>query len=780
MLFGAAIRTQKKSMLAIFFMMFLGMLTLFTSYTLLSSGHRFMATEMDRLGFGDFTVWIRSEESTSQIISTLEQRIEENPDVAGVETQPLIYVGYEINGRYSDNEGQLLVQNENIPYQFITKEGSKVEVPTIEKGTVYISPALASTFDVGVGDMIQFELLRSNGIKSLQVAGYFADGFMGSSMIDMKSFLISEADFEQMGKIISTAPKDEALGKNGAMLHISKSSETELTEADLYKEIQESTDIALYTEFTYHKASILNYMLLLQNILAGFMLVFSLVLGVITIIIVGHSFSSVIEQEQGNIAILKTMGLSGKEIRIHYLMLYGSAIISGMILGAIPSQIAAGFIAKNMVSSTGLLVQIHVPYLQETIMFLLIIAMFGVFVLLKTRRILHIAPMVTIREENGYAKHVKSCLRRKYLAFDIAIRDILSGKRKYCAMCLISMCLALFLSIIGRLGSWLGPNGEGLMNTFSVAEHDLGVQPFNNSVPMDEIERVINWYSPILDTYELAMQSVTVNGQEYTANVLDDTKWFHIIEGNVCEGNSILITETVASEQDLSIGDTVIVAANGRTERYTVSGVYQCANGMGTNIGMSMAGYSKIGDITGFIWCTHYILQDGSVRDYVMQYLQEHYSGIDVHTNSWSGLTGIVRVMQGFMLAIYVIAAMIISLTVSLTTSRLLQSETVNIAVYQSLGLSASRIRRSFSLRFLIVNLIGAGAGIVISEIWADKWIQMAFRNFGISEFVSRFSFQGVVLPVIIVPVLFFWFAWMLSKRIKKVSIVRLISENKE
>lgn len=75
------------------------------------------------------------------------------------------------------------------------------------------------------------------------------------------------------------------------------------------------------------------------------------------------------------------------------------------------------------------------------------------------------------------------------------------------------------------MGTWLGPNGEGLMNTFSVADHDLGVQPFNASVPMDKIEMVINWYSPIQETYELATQSVNVNGRGYTANVLNDTEW---------------------------------------------------------------------------------------------------------------------------------------------------------------------------------------------------------------------------------------------------------------
>lgn len=77
----------------------------------------------------------------------------------------------------------------------------------------------------------------------------------------------------------------------------------------------------------------------------------------------------------------------------------------------------------------------------------------------------------------------------------------------------VAMILTVFLSVIGHMGAWLGSDGEGLMNSFSVAEQ-----------------------------YELAMQSVTVNGQEYTANVLDDTKWCHMLNGNVCDAESIVIT----------------------------------------------------------------------------------------------------------------------------------------------------------------------------------------------------------------------------------------------
>ena len=767
----AAFKKQRASVVGIFLLLVMVSLCLFSSLTLSHSGEAFVSAEMERLGFGNFTAWVSGQPNS------LAEEIEAMPDVAEVSVQPLIFAGYEINGSYSDNEGQLIVYDGSVPYAFLSSDGSEIPIPVIEKGTVYISPALQSSFDVHVGDTIQFEFSRSNGIVSLVVAGYFGDAFMGSSMIDMKSFLICEADQASMLDIIASASEADVLGKDGAMLHIWQSEDSELSDTDFHKLIQSETDLPLYTEFIYQQESILSYMLLLQNILTGFLFSFSVVLLIICLIIISNSLSSVVEQDKRDMAILKTMGLSGGSIRSIYLKLYGGTVLLGILVGGLPAFAVAKLLAKVMLTSTGLAISIRFPIGTVTGILLGLLVVFALFLYICTARIMRISPMQTLRE-SGNVKSISSTIHKKYFGVAIAIRELLSGKRKYLGLCIISILLVLFLSVIGRMGSWLGPNGEGMMNAFSVAEHDLGVQPFNDTVPMDEIERVIAWYSPIQETYELAMESVTVNGQEYTANVLNDTSYFHILQGVVCGGDEILITDTVASEQGLSIGDTVQVASAGRMETYTVSGIYQCANGMGSNIGMSMAGYSKIGDITGFIWCYHYILENGGVRDYAMKYLQDSYRGIDVHTNSWSGLSGIVSVMHSLIAVIYFIATILILITVALTASKLLQAETGNMAIYKSLGLSTTRLRQSFSFRFLIVAFIGASVGSIASAIFADTIILHIFRSFGIGEFSSGFNFLGVVLPMLAIPILFFGAAWLFSAKLKQVSIVKLISEN--
>ena len=771
MLLKAAIKRQKGTVMGIFLLMFVLALCLFSALILYISGTDSVESEMRRLGFGDFTIWVSGQPEG------LEAELEGVPGVEHVLSQPLIFVDYEINGSYSDNEGQLLTYDDSVPYLFMSADGRLQPIPEILPGTVYISPALSSSFDVKVGDTVYFELSReSNGTKGLTVAGYFADAFMGSSMIDMKSFLINDTDWSEMQEAISRTAEVDVLGRNGAMFHIFQNADSGLSDLDFHRQVYESTDISLYTEFSYWQDSIRNYMLLLQNIVSGFLIAFSIVLLVIGLIVTGHSLSVVVEQEKQDMAVLKAMGVSGSGLRRLYLILYGGTVLAGLLFGLVLSMGVAGMLARAMVSSTGLLIRVSFPAGVILLILMVILLLFAVFLFMRTRKILKIAPMQTIRESDG-GKKVISDLRKRYLLLDIALREIRSGKRKYLAICMISAFLTLFLSVIGRMGTWLGPNGEGLMNTFSVADHDLGIQPFNASVPMDEIERIINWYSPIKETYELAMQSVTVNGQEYTANVLNDTKWFHVLSGKVCDGNSILITDTVANELGLTIGDTVRVAGNGRMETYMVSGTYQCANGMGSNIGMSLEGYSKIGDITGYIWCHHYILENGSMRDYAFAYLQENYRGIDVHTNSWSGLSGIVFVMHALIGVIYLVAALFIFVSVALAASKLLQSETGKMAVYKSMGLSSCRLRISFALRFLVVVIIGTGIGICLSAFFADSAIGRIFKMFGIGEFHSGFSILGTILPIFAIPLLFFGFAFAFSAKLKQISIVKLISE---
>lgn len=773
LLLKAAARNQIGSLLGVWLLLLLVALSAFSALALYTSGERFVSAEMDRLGFGDVTIWVNGNEDA------LKTQLEALPDTRQVAIQPLIFTGYEAGGTFSDNEGQLIVYDGSVPYRFLNAEGDAVQSATIAPGTVTISHGMRAGFDVNLGDTIRFELSRTGGTYDLTVAGYFEDAFMGSSMIDMKSFLISQSDWDAMRSVIATAADYDVLGHTGAMLHIFQREDSAMSASAFRQSLHSETDISAYTAFTYGKGSILSYMLMLQNILTGFLMTFSAVLLIICLIVMSHSLSAAMAQNIRQMAVMKTIGLTSGTIRGLYFILYGGCACMALIAGAAPSWSLARLLARGMLTSTGLLIEVRFPWGLAALTLLAVLLLLLALLHGHTARVMDVTPMQALnKSEEGRAIHAP--LHKRWVCFFMARREVLAAKGRYAGVMMIAALLVIFLSIVGTMGAWLGPNGEGLMNAFSVAEHDIGVQPFNDRVDMDAIEEVIEAYSPIRKQYALAMQSVTLNGQAYTANILDDPAWFHVLEGSVCDRNGILITYTVARELGLSVGDAVQVAGGGRKAEYTVSGIYQCANGMGANIGLTREGYARLGDVSGYIWCHHYLLEDGSARDALMKELQTTVRGIDVHTNSWSGLSGIVAVMRLLLALLYVASAVFILVAVFLTAGRLLQAETGSMAIYKSLGFPSVKLRLAFALRFLLTVAVGALLGIGLSQLFADRIIGQIFRLFGIGAFSSTFGFLGNLLPPLAVITLFFGFAWLFSHKIKRVSLVKLINENDE
>ena len=73
------------------------------------------------------------------------------------------------------------------------------------------------------------------------------------------------------------------------------------------------TTLSQSTEFLYSQAAIAGFMLLLQNIFIGFLSAFALVLTGVSLIVIAHFLTSAIRQDQKDIAVLKTMGLTGRQ-----------------------------------------------------------------------------------------------------------------------------------------------------------------------------------------------------------------------------------------------------------------------------------------------------------------------------------------------------------------------------------------------------------------------------------------------------------------------------------
>lgn len=777
-LLKANIKKHKGTLSGIFILTFLAAAALGTVIMIWFNSEQYIQNELGRTRFGELTAWVADLPEKED----LQDSIEDLDEIECVETQSLIYANYRANGLESDSEGQLItyIPAEN-RYRFFTDDLSGyIEQPeSILPGEVYVPPSIVSMFGIGIGDEIIYPIARAGRNLTLTIKGFYEDVMMGSSMIGMKGFLISDSDRQTALEMIKNAGID-ALARDGAMLHIFPKEENRLTVSELNRLLNEQTALTEYTESVHSKAAMAGFMLILQNVFSGLLAAFALVLLFVVLIILSYSISSAIAFDFVNMGILKTIGLTGIQLRFLQLAQYLIPIVLGFAAGFLLSVPLGGIVTDTTITTTGVRIPAIPPAFVMMAVYILIVMLLVGFIFIRTKQVGRITPMKAIRgETDGVIKQINiPAAFGNGIYFRLAFRQLASAKNRYAGVFVVAILLVFFASIVGRMDSWLGSDGKGMMDAFNPADHDIGVQSFGE-LTQEEFEQTILQYTNITDTYILAMPTAALNGISYTANVIDEPDRFHILEGRTCTGeNEIVITESIVSDFGIGIGDTVTVRGDRGNGEYMISGIYSCANDMGGNFGMNREGYRKIGQDYPNLWCWHYFLADSSQKKVIADALEGTYGGdIHVHENTWPGLFGIISAMQALLLFMYVLVIVFILVVTVMTSSKILSAEQKDLGIYKAIGFLSVGLRITFSLRFAIVSLLGGLVGMVLADVLTDPLVGRIMKFAGISNFSSKPGLFAAVLPMTVVTVLFTVFGWLFAVKIRKVPFTVLTAE---
>ena len=778
-LWRAGVRTHKGSLAGVFLLLLFVSLALGTVLTLWNNSESYIRSEMKRAGFGDLTAWVHDVPEQSG----LEDEIAGLDAVERVESQRVIYADYKAREQESDSQGQLIplaVDEERYRFFLDDLSGYQEKKPEIASGEIYVSPSMVSLFGLHIGDEINFAVARSGGNFPFRIKGFYEDPFMGSSMIGMKGFLVCEDDWKEIRQTIQERGKN-ALAREGAMLHIFSDGSESVS--GLNRVMNENTALSMYTEFIHSEDAIAGFMLILQNAFSGLLLAFVFILLFVAMVSLGHSLSSGIEADTVNMGILKTVGFTTGKLRGVQLMQYLTAIVSGMVAGFVLSVPASRIASEKMITTTGIRVPAKLPLGWILLSYFAVFLLLLLFIYMKTGKTRHITPMMAIRREGQAAlsfsgKRVLCGIKNNALYFRLAIRQLATAKRRYISACVVAVLLVFFASLVGRMDSWLGRDGKGMMDAFNPADHDIGVQVFGK-LTADEAEKLVSSYTEITDSYLLAMPSVSVNGTSYTANVISEPERFHIMQGKTCRSeDEIVVTEFVAKDMDVKVGDRIVVQGDKNRGEYTVSGIYQCANDMGANIGMSREGYLKIGQDDPHLWCYHYFLANPSVKAEITEALETAYGGdVHVHENSWPGLYGIISAMRALVLFMYGMVFVFTLIVTVMTGSKILAAETKDLGIYKAIGFTSAKLRFTFALRFCLTAAAGSVMGILLAAVCTDPLVSAVMKLAGISNFASHPGAGEILFPAGVVILLFMGFSYLAAGRIKRVAVTVLMGE---
>lgn len=639
--------------------------------------------------------------------------------------------------------GSILFNSCNIEQQKFFDENNKV-ITDMKDGTIYLKRGAVLGNDLKKGDTITIRA-DSGYERQFEVAGYCKDAFLGSDMMGMVRFVVSENDFEEM------------LAKSG--LPYGKMYSVRCNDLDAFEQDYNNSDVKVVFS---GDQKLIQYTYIMDMVIIGVLLMVSLCLIVIALVMLRFTIIFTVNEDFKEIGIMKAIGMQEKSIRKIYLVKYLVIALCGALLGfaaSIPfSKLLLSSTTEGMVlEDTGS--RIVLPLLLSILVCVVVV----LFAYLATGKIRRFSPLDAIRNGNsgerfkkkGTFQLVKTHMRATSF---LALNDVCSELKKY-----------LVLLFAGMIGVWLVVMPTNTINTlrskniaawFSMPECDYYI---NSDRVLTELISQGNkqaYYDYMNETKKL-LQENGINVERITTEVMFRLKIrkgdrsyqstaFQGLETDMDEyfydegtppryDNEIAITHMVAEKIDAQIGDTVYIMCGDKEKPFVITALYQSMNNMGEGIRIpeeTELDYITVAGGFGF----QITLQGDADQEEIseaMKKTSDIMPGWKVETmeefidRMIGGISDMLSSLKVMILALVIIINILI---VVLMQKMFLIRERGEMGMMKALGFSNRDIIKWQTKRISMVLLVGIILGVITGNPFSQITAGQVFKIMGASK----------------------------------------------
>lgn len=678
--------------------------------------------------------------------------------------------------------------------------GSFVENPASPRpGELYAPASWRSSPGVDVGDTV--DLLIGDEARTFTIAAFFEDPQLGTPFMEVKRCLLAPGDIEGMGDDVdaltleSGAPSDVFTSKQQAYRIVQMN--VDLTEEaraaglgpnDLTRIISEETSWGKSTSGLFSATTLAGYAMMVVVIGSAVCGVFALLLFVIALVICTHAVSTSIEQDYADYGTLKALGVSCPVLSRVLVIEYAGANLLGLLAGSGLSLVLVPVALPFFTQLTGVLAAHGGVSLPAVACLALLMALVVGVVAFKTRKLSRISPLVAFRggaSDVRFASRLARPVTGSPLDLQVAMRAVVSAKRRYVGLLACSFVLCAFIVLVFGIGGTLGAPGAAY-TTFGMWKSDVSVRA-TGEVDFDEVERFIEESSPVEKSWKELFTMVNLDGESRSFVGLSDLSLIQdVVEGRAPRlDNEVLVGPNLASSMGLEVGDEFVIEVAGEERTLIVCGFLS---------GMFNAGYGSV--LTYDAFCTlfgedsddetvarQYALADPDAADDVRHGLEQRFgdavdvrpTGLFTDTDDMITLIQTLFITMAYLMAL--VAASLAFLAVSLITGRMFTAERQDLGVYRALGFTSNRLRRQFALRFFIVALLGCLLGATAAAASGGWLMSQLFGMFGVTRFVldtNPLMVSGLAVGLALV---FLAAAFVSARKIKRVDVRELVAE---
>lgn len=744
--------------------------------SVMDNSSRALDTALEDADSGDVAVFMSSEALTG----ALRTKLEENPLVGRVRYVDAVCADNAKSGEKTYANGIFLTElRDGILLYNTGMDGFAETIPPLKEREVYLPLGMKAKLECVTGDTIQFFFHEK--AFDFRIAGFVQEPTQGAANMGWKQVFVSG----QTLRAIRDECARENIPVDITILTIHRSAGCTLSAAKFSRQLNLETKIISNAMGALTKADTIRYTTLLWQVVSCVLLLFVGLLFVIVLIVMGHSILTEVELDYVNLGILKAQGFSNRKIRRILLAGYLLCEFAGGLAGSLLALPFSVFLGRLMMQNTAILPNRGLSFGKLFLVLLAILAVSAVMIGIQTRKVGKISPIRAIsggRPEIYFDSRFTFPIRRRGLFFHLALRQLVSGKKRYLGMVFIVALLTFFMFSINLIGDLF--NSKAALEAMGINISDIEIQCL---IPLDDatekqIETLVEDYSPIRKKYYTHMNYMSVNGENLYCMCYKYPEYINGIQKGRAPvyDNEILVTEMIAEILEIGVGDAVTVSKDEQEAEFMVSGIFQCAYDSGMNFALSLDGAKKFGveHITHIGLCPWEPEYSGEIVEALNRKFGDKIEAKLFDFDASVMNDGMIdSVITSLRAVIYLFSVLFALIVVEMVCSKSFSIERTDIGILRAVGFSNAGLRLSFALRFFVISLPGSALGMLLSAAFSARLIGSVLGMVGFSKVDPEFTFLTILIPVLVMGICFFVFAYAAARRIRRVAVRELVVE---
>lgn len=635
---------------------------------------------------------------------------------------------------------------------------------------VYL-PMLYKSNDNSVGKTIEISIGSHPVIYT--ICGFFNNTMLGSHNCALTQIILTQDEYAELEEL------NYAFQTTLCSVRLNEKSTNLTYEAKLKAIVSESFPNTQMASNCYDIVAQSRY--ISQGICSVIMSVMAFFVLLIALVVIVSNIINYIHVNIKNLGALKAVGYTSGQLVLSLLLQFLGLTVLTAIVGAALSYALFPAINAMMIAQTGIPYAIHFLPLPVIISLIILGGTVALSVWLSALRIKKIEPIVALRsgvQTHSFKKNrVPLEKTRAPLNFALALKTTLSCVKHNITVCITMLVLSLVVVFSGLMTENIIVDMTPFLNLIvgETADSAINVQVETE----DDFLEVLNSDSRTEKVYLYNSLNVShVGGVELMATLCDDFAKVNnqsvVFKGRFPKfDNEIAIAAKYANEKGFAIGNEIEISANGKTEKYLISGFTQITNNLGRDCLLTRQGYERLGALQSV---TYYInLTEGTDIDAFNEEMKGNFSG------SVNGIINVLATIEGagsvyvslmtiIVIAILILSAVIIAFVLYLLVRTMLNNKKRDYGILKSLGFTTKQLILQTALSFMPAIIISTVVGIIFSCLVINPLMSLFLSTMGIVKCTFDIPVLFITVAGIGLIILSFGIACLLSLRIKKIA----------